>query len=329
MRCPTLKELPPPKEKTGWPWTEESKQLPDQMPDGRSWPRITVVTPSFNQGQFLEETIRSILLQGYPNLEYLVLDGASTDNSVEIIKKYDPWISYWVSERDSGQSDAINRGLQMGSGLFATWINSDDMLEKEALFNHGMKAELNESEVYVGLCTYTDELGSPKFTRTPRVHSLKDLLSVGTVWRAGGNIVQPEVLFPRSLFFAVGGLNKENHYTMDYELWGKFFLAKIPFRYTGISFARARLHSQQKTADGYTVTRAMLATAAKLVEDDPTLPKEKKEEYHEELRLYWDTWVKTSWKGTGRLANLGLSTTIVILLRKVTDKLKKALIFLR
>ena len=90
------------------------------------------MTPSFNQGRFLEETIRSILLQGYPNLEYFVLDGGSSDQSVEIIEKYAPWIDFWVSERDRGQSAAINRGLRMGSGSYATWINSDDMLCKDA-----------------------------------------------------------------------------------------------------------------------------------------------------------------------------------------------------
>jgi len=94
------------------------------MSDGQPWPCLSFITPSFNQGRFLEATLRSVLLQGYPNLEYFVLDGGSTDNSVEILQKYSPWLSYWVSEPDGGQSAAINRGLHMSSGFYATWINS-------------------------------------------------------------------------------------------------------------------------------------------------------------------------------------------------------------
>src|SRR5262245_44445354 len=136
MRCPTVRELPaPPKGKSGWPWTEDSLQLQTRISAGQSYPRITVVTPSFNQGQFIEETIRSILLQGYPNLEFFILDGGSNDNTVDVIRKYSPWIDFWVSEPDRGQSAAINRGLQMASGLYATWINSDDLLCKNAFYN--------------------------------------------------------------------------------------------------------------------------------------------------------------------------------------------------
>lgn len=90
MRCPTLKELPlPSKGKTGWPWTEESPQVSDTLPDGKPRPKISIVTSNYNYEQFIEETIRSVLLQGYPNLEYIVIDDGSTDNSVEIIKKYE------------------------------------------------------------------------------------------------------------------------------------------------------------------------------------------------------------------------------------------------
>ena len=134
MRCPTLAELPPPPAgKTGWPWTVESPQLPDTMPDGKPWPRISIVTPSYNQGQFIEETIRSALLQGYPHLEYIIIDGGSTDDSVGVIKKYQPWLAYWVSEEDRGQSHAINKGFERATGGIMNWINSDDFLAVDAL----------------------------------------------------------------------------------------------------------------------------------------------------------------------------------------------------
>lgn len=118
--------------KNGWPWTEETS--PDFYDKNLNWPRITIVTPSYNQGQFIEETIRSILLQNYPNLDYIVMDGGSKDDSVAVIKKYEPWLSAWASEKDKGQSDAINKGIAKGNGEIFNWINSDDMLEPGALY---------------------------------------------------------------------------------------------------------------------------------------------------------------------------------------------------
>ena len=184
MRCPSLEELPlPPPGRTGWPWTEASASLPPTMPDGGAWPRISVVTPSFNQAQFLEATLRSVLLQGYPDLEYFVMDGGSTDGSVEIIRKYSPWLTQWVSERDGGQSAAINRGLQLGSGLFTTWINSDDMLCQGALVTHASRIGFDTGVVYVGDCLYVDEEARTLNVHRGRVHSLEDLVRIRTVWR--------------------------------------------------------------------------------------------------------------------------------------------------
>jgi glycosyltransferase involved in cell wall biosynthesis len=135
MRCPTLSKLPsPPSGKTGWPWTEEGPQLPDTMPDSSTssgqvapWPRVSIVTPSYNQGQFIEETIRSILLQGYPDLEYIIIDGGSTDNTLDVIRQYEQWTAYWVSEPDRGQSHAINKGFERATGAIISWLNSDDL----------------------------------------------------------------------------------------------------------------------------------------------------------------------------------------------------------
>ena len=113
----------PPPEKTRWPWIAVGA---DHVESLRVLPKVTVVTPSFNQGEFIEETIRSIVLQGYPNLEYVIVDGGSTDATLEVIRLYEPWISKWVSEPDGGQADAVNKGFALSTGDLLCWLNSDD-----------------------------------------------------------------------------------------------------------------------------------------------------------------------------------------------------------
>ena len=158
----TVKDLPPPPpDKTGWPWTEQTEPLPELMPDGSSeWPLISIVTPSYNQGDFIEETIRSVLLQGYPNLEYIIIDGGSTDNSIEIIQKYKPFLAYWISEPDRGQSHGINKGFYKATGQLIGWQNSDDFYFPHA-FEAAAKAAVrhNQYDVFYGsrCWLYTEE----------------------------------------------------------------------------------------------------------------------------------------------------------------------------
>ena len=320
----SLSQLPkPPKGKIGWPWTEESLRLPDLSQAGDIWPCVTVITPSFNQAQFLEETIRSILLQGYPNLEYLIIDGGSTDGSLEIIKKYAPWLSYWVSEKDNGQSEAINKGLRLASGDFATWINSDDVLAKNALYEHASRIGFAERTVYVGDCFYIDKTSKVVSVHTGRVRCLEDLVRIPTVWNARGHIVQPEVLFPRELALSVGGVNPDNHFTMDYELWGKLFIVGARFQYTGIAFGMFREHSEQKIHDPLRTIESLLETATKLIRTAPCFSVQTREELLADLDKYRDKYRADYWRSTGRLARIGLPRTLVVLIRSFRRFLKK------
>lgn len=221
MRCPSLKELPPaPPGKTGWPWTLESPPLSDRTPDGLPWPLISIVTPSFNQAGFLEETIRSVLLQGYPRLEYFVIDGGSSDGSAEIIKKYEPWLSAWVSEKDRGQSHAINKGFARCTGDLMTFQNSDDYYLPNALQSAARLWRKNQhAGAIVGGFQRCDTVSKPLGDVVPailRVPSPADLtLGPPGVYR----LHQVSTLFSGKVLDEVGRYVKEElHYVMDREL---------------------------------------------------------------------------------------------------------------
>jgi len=323
MKCPTLAELPsPPKGKTGWPWTEQSETLPDSSAAG-GWPVVTVVTPSYNQARFLEETIRSVLLQGHPNIEYLVMDGGSTDGSREIIQKYSGWLTYWRSELDGGQSEAINQGLERGSGALACWINSDDMLYRNALFNHFSRFHYAPRTLSFGVCTYMDEQSRPGHSRSAGIRSFEELIQVGRFWRQRLHIVQPEVLFPRAMALEVGGLNPDNHYSMDYELWGRLLLAGARVEYTNVPFGMFRQHPEQKTQNTIAATRSLVDAARRLTQAAGSIPEEKKQEILEELDEYLRVYEDNAWRASGRLAQIGLPRFVVNGIRKAKKAMQK------
>lgn len=236
-----LSQLPPPPSgKTGWPWTEESPPLPPTDPAGETWPKVSIVTPSYNQGQFIEETIRSVLLQNYPNLEYLIIDGGSTDNSVEIIRKYEPWLTYWVSERDSGQSEALNKGFARTTGSIMTWLNSDDVYEPGAIHTGVNSFLANPSAgVIYGDCGKMDEFGNFQGLYPTTVFNLNRHLVYDL-------IPQPASFFHRQLWEKFGPLNETYHYILDYDLFTMSAL-EFQFLYYPQKLARMRLHSSAKT----------------------------------------------------------------------------------
>ncbi len=244
MRPPTLAELPPPPPgKFGWPWTE-STAPPETMPDGSSWPRVSIVTPSYNQGQFLEETIRSVLLQSYPNLEYIVMDGGSTDGSVEIIRKYAPWLSHWASQPDKGQSEAINRGWTHATGEIVAYLNSDDLYLQDALHRAVLEFQSAPECALVyssGLAIGTD--GQPLYIQPSGPLDARRFLT----GLARYTIPQPTAFMRRNALLEVGGLDEELHMAMDLDLWLKLAL-RYRFCYvTGKPLAALRWHVSQKT----------------------------------------------------------------------------------
>ena len=244
MRCPTLKEIPPPPPgKHGWPWTEDSAQLPDAMPDGSPWPRISVVTPSFNQGQYIEETIRSVLLQGYPNIEYFVIDGGSTDSSIDIICKYEPWLSHWVTEPDQGQAHAINKGLMRMTGDVVAWVNSDDLYLQGAFACVAYAYKEKPNALLQGKGFITDSLLRRESVVSPDGFTLENII---TYWKRSATIFVPGLFFPTSLVREVGFLDQELDYTFDIDILCRL-LRKASVYYIDSPLAMFRWHETSKT----------------------------------------------------------------------------------
>ena len=179
------------------------------------FPKITIITPSYNQGSYIEETIDSVLSQNYPNLEYMIFDGGSSDNTVEVIRKYEKNLNFWVSERDNGQSDAINKGLRIASGDIVNWLNSDDYYEPNCLNiigkqfeNSNVSAVCGRSNLFKGA---REVVGESSGTDVYRNNLAK---TIG--W---SRIDQPATFFRKTALDQMGLLAVDLHYVMDKEWW--------------------------------------------------------------------------------------------------------------
>jgi len=241
MRCPTFSDLPLPLPgRSGWPWTEESPNHGDT--NARlSLPRISIVMPSLNQAQFIEEAIRSVLLQGYDDLEFIIMDGGSTDGTIDIIKKYEPWLSFWVSERDHGQSDALNKGFNRSTGDILAWLNSDDIYCMGALRSVGRCYQLHpETGLLYGDSEVIDANGAVTDRIKGQEADLESLL-VRNV------IPQPSAFFSRTAFEKSGGINTDLHFIMDYELWLRMMMQGIRSYYISQLLSQFRWYQVSKS----------------------------------------------------------------------------------
>ena len=221
--------------KTGWPWTEQTD--PQIYSDQFIWPKLTIVSPSFNQANFLEETIRSVLLQNYPNLEYIIIDGGSTDNSKEILERYSPWLSYWRSEKDEGQGQAINLGFSLASGDYHAWINSDDYYLKDVfniVINNFLKTKVDFMYGY-GLNYHVES----NFFEPIKILPFLDFFI-----KIPG-LIQPSTFWSASIHKPIW---EELHCALDFELWLR--LVKGNNRHSiKQPLSVANVHNQAKTSD--------------------------------------------------------------------------------
>lgn len=213
-----------------------------------NWPRISVVTPSYNQAQFIEETIRSVIHQGYPNLEYIIMDGGSTDKTVDVIKKYEPWVTYWVSEKDRGQGHAVNKGWAMATGEILGWLNSDDFYMPGALHQVAEAYSKGGQGLIYGDCQVADENSIIR----PGKKCMADygLISLLTEY----TMPQPAIFVTRDLINEIGFLDELLHYAMDFDFFLRAWMSDSTrkFYYIQNILASSREHAITKCSKGFT-----------------------------------------------------------------------------
>lgn len=228
----------PPEGTAVWPW--------DNIPTSTikmdlEWPRISVVTPSYNQAEYIEATIRSVLLQGYPCLEYIVIDGGSSDNSVQIIQKYEKSIAYWVSEEDSGQSHAINKGAEKATGDLIVWLNSDDILLPNSLLTIGKVWMERKPDALTGSIQFIKQNGDFDSRHQVCNPDFETLLTCKDY------INQMATFMSLKVWKDLGGVNQDLHYSMDFDLWLRFLEKGHTFIAINDDLAACRLQPDSKT----------------------------------------------------------------------------------
>jgi len=225
------------KESVSKPFFDEKRAL-DKDP---SYPRISIITPSYNQARFLESTILSVLNQNYPNLEYIIIDGGSTDGSADIIKKYEKYLAYWVSEPDKGQADALNKGFRMATGEIFGWLNSDDKYYPGTIrVIVSFFAKNHDVGLVYGARHEIDNNGN--FLRMVKAIPF----NYNMFLYGGCYITQPSTFFRKKVWEKIGEFDIELHYAMDYDYWVRI-AQKFKVMNLNIVLSEFRVHQDSKS----------------------------------------------------------------------------------
>jgi glycosyltransferase involved in cell wall biosynthesis len=212
------------------------------MIGNKQMPKISIVTPTYNQGQYIEETIQSVLNQNYPNLEYIIIDGGSTDGTVELIKKYEKHLKYWVSEPDKGQANAINKGLKWCTGEIFNWLNSDDYLAPGALHAIGKAFEDPKVAAVAGQTIYFED---GNFQAPEQLANLEAKKLIR--WDKGVVFIQPGLWTRRTHFIDCMGVDEQFHYAFDWDLIIRYLYLFPEVKYISEELVFFRLHDASKT----------------------------------------------------------------------------------
>jgi len=210
----------------------------------KTYPKISVITPSYNQGIYIEETIQSVLNQNYPNLEYIIIDGGSSDSTVEIIKKYESKIDFWVSEKDKGQADAINRGFAKATGDILCWLNSDDYFFPETLKYVASQLNIEKKEILFG---EVDHIFEPdKAVKHSNVKNKYENYNLELY----DYIIQPGSFWTKKVWESTGAVDENLHFVFDWECFLRAKKNNTEFKYSNKVMSMYRVHAAHKTSNG-------------------------------------------------------------------------------
>ena len=211
--------------------------------NAQNWPEVSVIVPSYNQGRFVRQTLDSILEQGYPNLELIVMDGGSDDETVDILEEYSPHLSHWVSEPDRGQSHAINKGFAVATGSLVGWLNSDDLYLPKSLFRAALHLMENpECDVVFSDYIFIDEAGELLGRRREIPFDFATYL-----WTRDCYHANCAGMFRRRVFEEVGGISEDLHYSMDYEFYLRIASHGLRVDHVREFWGAYRFHSESKS----------------------------------------------------------------------------------